>query len=206
MILILNESKSVGKIKKILRGSLGSSDKAAMRKLLRHNIVIFKFIKRDGSLRRAKGTLHPSYLPPLRGGSPKPEHQFVYYDIEKSHWRSFRTFKFIKVIDVKPISKKLISKKAEELDAEDEEMIKSKKSHEIEPDVEKKETKKEKPVEKHHEEKPKHEEKVKHEETHKEHHHIEDEEPEEKHDEKHHSDKDDEKPEEKHHSDEDDEK
>ena len=99
----INEKHSIKKVKKLLRGVLNSADRATMRKELRHNIIVFKFIKRDGSLRKAKGTLHPSYLPPLKGGSPKPEHQMVYYDLDKKHWRSFRSFKFIKIIDIIPI-------------------------------------------------------------------------------------------------------
>ena len=99
----INEKHSIKKVKKLLRGVLNSADRDTMRKELRHNIIVFKFIKRDGSLRKAKGTLHPSYLPPLKGGSPKPEHQMVYYDLDKKHWRSFRSFKFIKIIDIIPI-------------------------------------------------------------------------------------------------------
>lgn len=93
--------KSVKHLKKILHGTLSSSDRIRMKKLLRSHIVFFSFRKKDGSLRKAKGTLIPSYLPALRGGSPKPEHQMVYYDLEKEHWRSFRSYSFIKILTVK---------------------------------------------------------------------------------------------------------
>ena len=98
----LNE-KSLKGIKKTLKGTMTSSDRKMMKKLLRKHIVYFSFRKKDGSLRKAIGTLISSYLPALRGGSPKPEHQMVYYDLDKKHWRSFRSFKFIKIIDIIPI-------------------------------------------------------------------------------------------------------
>lgn len=96
----LNEA-SLKTLKKTLHGVLGSKDRAKMKKLLRHHIVFFKFKKKNGELRRAVGTLISSFLPPLRGGAPKPEHQMVYYDLEKEHWRSFRSFSFIKILDLK---------------------------------------------------------------------------------------------------------
>lgn len=154
----LNEAKLSKKdIKKTLRGTLGRTDRAMLRKLLRHNIVTFKFVKRDESIRKAKGTLYPSYLPALRGGAPKPEHQFVYYDLDKHHWRSFRTFTFIKVLDIKPISSKSMSSKAEELEADDEEEMKKKGVKEV--DLEKEEREKEKEKERELEKKHKESEK-----------------------------------------------
>ena len=86
----LNES-SLRKIKKILKGSLDTSkDRSRMKKALRNNIVTFKFTKRNGEVRTAHGTLYPDFLPALRGGSPRPEHQMVYFDMDKDGWRSFR--------------------------------------------------------------------------------------------------------------------
>ncbi|MCM1217053.1 MAG: SH3 beta-barrel fold-containing protein [Lachnospiraceae bacterium] len=88
-----------------------------MRKLLRKHVVFFKFKKKNGEIRRAVGTLISSYLPALRGGAPKPEHQMVYYDLEKEHWRSFRSFSFIKILDIKSEDEykgKIIKKEKEE--------------------------------------------------------------------------------------------
>lgn len=96
----LNES-SLRTIKKKLHGAMNSKNRSLMRKLLRKHIVYFKFKKKNGELRRAVGTLISSYLPALRGGSPKPEHQMVYYDLEKEHWRSFRSFSFINILNIK---------------------------------------------------------------------------------------------------------
>jgi hypothetical protein len=128
---IINEA-SLKKLKKSLHGVLDMSDRKRMRKELRHNIITFKFKKRNGEIRTAHGTLHPDYLPRLRGGGPRPEHQMVYYDLDKEGWRSFRSYSFIKILNIKPIDsssivgpvpKKPIAKaKGED---EDEEMKKS---------------------------------------------------------------------------------
>ena len=128
---IINEA-SLKKLKKSLHGVLDMSDRKRMRKELRHNIITFKFKKRNGEIRTAHGTLHPDYLPRLRGGGPRPEHQMVYYDLDKEGWRSFRSYSFIKILNIKPVDgssiigpvpKKPIAKaKGED---EDEEMKKS---------------------------------------------------------------------------------
>ena len=99
---VINES-SLKKLKKNLHGVLNMSDRKRMRKELRNNIITFKFRKRNGDLRTAHGTLHPDYLPPLKGGPKPPEHQMVYYDLDKEGWRSFRSYSFIKILNIKPV-------------------------------------------------------------------------------------------------------
>lgn len=98
----INES-SLKKLKKEIHGALERNDRKRMRHELKHNIITFKFRKRNGELRTAHGTLHPDYLPPLKGGSPRPELQMVYFDLDKDGWRSFRAYKFIKITDIKPV-------------------------------------------------------------------------------------------------------
>lgn len=128
----LNES-SLRTIKKELHGAMNSKNRSVMRKLLKKHVVYFKFKKKNGELRRAVGTLISSYLPALRGGSPKPEHQMVYYDLEKEHWRSFRSFSFINILNIKSEDdykgikskhKKELEKKDIHKEKEDEELIK----------------------------------------------------------------------------------
>ena len=136
----LNE-KSLKGIKKTLKGTMTSSDREMMKKLLRKHIVYFSFRKKDGSLRKAIGTLISSYLPALRGGSPKPEHQMVYYDLEKEHWRSFRSYSFIKILNVKSeedyIGKKKLHKiKEKEKEKEEEEKIEKSEKEEPEKSTE----------------------------------------------------------------------
>ena len=115
---IINES-SLKKLKKNLHGVLNMSARKRMRKELRDNIITFKFKKRNGEIRTAHGTLHPSYLPKLRGGAPRPEHQMVYYDLDKNSWRSFRSYSFIKILNIKPVDSKTIVPKPKPVAKED---------------------------------------------------------------------------------------
>ena len=71
--------------------------------MLHKGIVEFEFIKKDGTVRSAKGTLEPSLLPPAKpeGDSEvaaprkKNESVFVYYDLEKNAFRSFVKASFL---------------------------------------------------------------------------------------------------------------
>ena len=71
--------------------------------MLKEGIVDFEFIKKDGTVRSAKGTLEPSLLPPPKpeGDSEvaaprkKNENVFVYYDLEKNSFRSFVKASFL---------------------------------------------------------------------------------------------------------------
>ena len=105
---VINES-SLKKLKKDVHGVLNMSARKRMRRELRDNIITFKFKKRNGEIRTAHGTLHPDYLPPLKGGSPRPEKQMVYYDLDKEGWRSFRSYSFIKIINLKPVDSSSIA-------------------------------------------------------------------------------------------------
>lgn len=154
---IINEA-SLKKLKREVHGSLNMSARKRMRKELRNNIITFKFKKRNGEIRTAHGTLHPDYLPKLRGGAPRPEKQMVYYDLDKEGWRSFRSFTFIKILNIKPVDptaipkakaakeedeeevKKIVPKKEEEKEMEKEvhteEKKEKKKVHEIDDEIE----------------------------------------------------------------------
>ena len=70
-----------------------------LKKALYEGIVLFEFIKKDGTLRHARGTTCPDLVP--TGDTPKgkrtPEQQALYdrqtiafYDIDKKGWRSMR--------------------------------------------------------------------------------------------------------------------
>ena len=70
-----------------------------LRKALNEGIVNFEFIKKDGSLRRARGTTNPDVVPldDTPKGARTPEQQAAYerqtvafYDIDKKGWRSMR--------------------------------------------------------------------------------------------------------------------
>lgn len=164
---IINFKTFINEAKR-LSGSLMMKDRKIMRKKLRENILVFKFQKRDGTIRRAVGTLYPDLLPPIKGtGGPKPVYQMVYFDLEKLAWRSFRSFKFIKILKETPITDSIVDeylKKIEEEKIRKEEEKKHKitkkekekreKERELEREEEEKEReKKHKEHEKEHEEK-----------------------------------------------------
>ena len=133
---IINES-SLKKLKRQVHGALDMKSREKMRRELRDNIVTFKFKKRNGEIRTAHGTLHPDYLPKLKGGAPRPEHQMVYYDLDKNSWRSFRSFKFIKILNIKPVEIKPIGPKTHSKPIEKEEEEEIKKTTPIENEEEK---------------------------------------------------------------------
>jgi len=142
---IINEA-SLKKFKRQVHGVLNMSARKRMRKELRNNIITFKFKKKNGEIRTAHGTLHPDYLPKLRGGAPRPEKQMVYYDLDKEGWRSFRSYSFIKILNVKPVdgtskpkpSTKPVSKPVHKPEEEEEEVKKTVPTKEIEKEKEKK--------------------------------------------------------------------
>ena len=70
-----------------------------LRKALNEGVVLFEFIKKDGTLRHARGTTCPDLVPTVNTpqGKRKPEVQALYerqvvtfYDIDKKEWRSMR--------------------------------------------------------------------------------------------------------------------
>ena len=70
-----------------------------LRKALNEGIVLFDFIKKDGTLRHARGTTSPDLVPTddTPKGKRTPEQQAAYerqtvtfYDIDKKGWRSMR--------------------------------------------------------------------------------------------------------------------
>ena len=70
-----------------------------LKKALYEGIVLFEFIKKDGSLRHARGTTCPDLVPTddTPKGMRTPEQQALYerqtvtfYDIDKKGWRSMR--------------------------------------------------------------------------------------------------------------------
>ena len=177
---IINFKTFINEAKR-LSGSLMMKDRKIMRKKLRENILVFKFQKRDGTIRRAVGTLYPDLLPPIKGtGGPKPVYQMVYFDLEKLAWRSFRSFKFIKILKETPITDSIVDEYLKKI--EDEKIRKEEeKKHKI-TKKEKEKREKERELEREEEEK---EREKKHKEHEKEH--------EEKHEEKHDDDKSDDK-------------
>lgn len=64
---------------------------AKVTKAMRTGIVQFFFMKVDGTLRQAFGTLDPHRLPETQGSGHRPADTVqVYYDTEKQEYRSFK--------------------------------------------------------------------------------------------------------------------
>ena len=70
-----------------------------LRTALNEGVVLFEFVKKDGSLRHARGTTCPDLIPVdnTPKGARTPEQQARYsqqlvtfYDIDKKAWRSMR--------------------------------------------------------------------------------------------------------------------
>lgn len=105
-------------------GSLNREERNEFIEKLQKNIIVFRYKKRDGSIRKAEGTLHPKFLPPPKSDNEfvRPEYQIVYYDLERKSWRSFRSFEFVDILSTRPAlskrededEKKKLKAKAEE--------------------------------------------------------------------------------------------
>lgn len=121
-------------------GSLNREERNEFIEKLQKNIIVFRYKKRDGSIRKAEGTLHPKFLPPAKSDNEfvRPEYQIVYYDLDKKSWRSFRSFEFVEILSTRPALSKREDdeEKKKRMKAKEEEIKKIKK--EKDEDVDKK--------------------------------------------------------------------
>ena len=64
---------------------------AAFYEALRNGVTHFIYVKKDGSLRVAKGTKNFDFIPsedvPTGGGNEIPDNIETYYDVDKGAWR-----------------------------------------------------------------------------------------------------------------------
>ncbi len=114
-------------------GSLTRAERNEFIKRLQKNIIVFRYKKKDGSIRKAEGTLHPKYLPPPKSDKEfvRPEYQMVYYDFDKKDWRSFRSFKFIEILSTRPALSKREEEEEEKRMKEEESVEKVEKEKDI---------------------------------------------------------------------------
>ena len=120
-------------------GSLNREERNEFIEKLQKNIIVFRYKKRDGSIRKAEGTLHPKFLPPAKSDKEfvRPEYQIVYYDLEKKSWRSFRSFEFVEILSTRPaLSKREDEEEKKKLKAKAE--AESKKANKEKDDVKEK--------------------------------------------------------------------
>lgn len=123
-------------------GSLNREERNEFIEKLQKNIIVFRYKKRDGSIRKAEGTLHPKFLPPPKSDKEfvRPEYQIVYYDLEKKSWRSFRSFEFVEILSTRPALSKREDDEEKKLKAKAEEeskKVKKEKDDVKEKDVDK---------------------------------------------------------------------
>ena len=127
-------------------GSLNREERNEFIEKLQKNIIVFRYKKRDGSIRKAEGTLHPKFLPPPKSDQEfvRPEYQIVYYDLDKKAWRSFRSFEFVEILSTRPAlsRREEDEEKKKKLKAKEEESKKLKKEKGDEDTVEEKDIEK----------------------------------------------------------------
>lgn len=97
-IIFVSENKTNKKLNTMANFKTTSLEEFS--KMLHEGIVDFEFIKKDGSVRQAKGTLVADYLPAPTADSDgstrkKNENVMVYFDMEKKSFRSFVKESFV---------------------------------------------------------------------------------------------------------------
>ena len=75
-----------------------------LKKRLRENhYVEFRFFKKNGELRTAKGTLHPvvvnEYVKGTWTGRTRPD-IIKYFDLERNQFRSFAAIRYVEIVDI----------------------------------------------------------------------------------------------------------
>lgn len=101
MIDRLDEKKSE---KKQIREKR-SKDLERLKRLLKNGVVEFSYKKKDGSLRKAKGTLKDELLPETDKGDERKRNLskdcFYYFDLKKDDYRCFLRDNFVEIKDTK---------------------------------------------------------------------------------------------------------
>lgn len=101
MIDRLDEKKSE---KKQIREKR-SKDLERLKRLLKNGVVEFSYKKKDGSLRKAKGTLKDELLPETDKDDERKRNLskdcFYYFDLKKDDYRCFLRDNFVEIKDTK---------------------------------------------------------------------------------------------------------
>ena len=82
-----------------------------MQELLHDNVIEFTFLKKDGSIRKATGTLCGEILPKNDNptGKKASENVITYFDMEANALRSFIRSNFLKIKAVTPFNQYLLT-------------------------------------------------------------------------------------------------
>lgn len=82
-----------------------SKDLARLKRLLKNGVVEFSYKKKDGSLRKAKGTLKDELLPETDKDDERKRNLskdcFYYFDLKKDDYRCFLRDNFVEIKDTK---------------------------------------------------------------------------------------------------------
>lgn len=101
MIIQLDEKKSE---KQQIREKK-SKDLARLKKLLKNGVVEFSYKKKDGSVRKAKGTLKDELLPETDRDDERKKNLskecFYYFDLKRDDFRCFLRDNFIEIKEKK---------------------------------------------------------------------------------------------------------
>jgi hypothetical protein len=101
MIIRLDEKKSE---KQQIREKR-AKDLSRLKKLLKAGVVEFSYKKKDGSVRKAKGTLKDELLPETDKDDERKKNLskdcFYYYDLKRDDFRCFLKDNFIEIKDRK---------------------------------------------------------------------------------------------------------
>ena len=77
-------------------------DLTLLRAKMRYGIAHFTYLKADGTLREAFGTLSQALIPadklPHQQRERRPD-VFTYYDLERMAWRSFITSRLLEILE-----------------------------------------------------------------------------------------------------------
>lgn len=82
--------------------SKGMALEAMKKRMMRGEVVRFAYMKKDGTVRTAVGTLQPQAVAANVKGTGIPKRfygMFAYLDLEKMDWRGFREERFIGTIE-----------------------------------------------------------------------------------------------------------
>ncbi len=76
-----------------------------LRRLLRQGVVEFSYKKKDGSLRKAKGTLKPELIPDTDHDDDRIKNTndecFCYFDLKRNDFRQFLRSNFVEIKEKK---------------------------------------------------------------------------------------------------------
>ena len=92
---------------------LDAWDLEHLRNAMRVSVVRFSYVKDNGDIREARGTLCFDLIPtehhpkPLSGAPdvrPENYETFVYYDLDRQAWRSFKVINYIGYVEAQTLS------------------------------------------------------------------------------------------------------